>query len=262
MTATEPLPPMAAGPAETFGVTVRSRFEPGDVMNEPAEHHATVFPVPPGVEDVLVPDVVQILRGWDKLFARMKIEERQVFAVLLDQSIRVFGGPPLLLEQPFTGRGEIEVLNGRRYDERVVHEHSPAETILLGGHRCASSPGAQRPKSKVQRLSTLPPLVRLERHERVFHPERHDAVVVTDLRNLAPHEPVTKPAQLEPIQVVDELVNELGTCGRGRLDPMRPELLEHVRAVSVARQRRSASSARASPDSIRGVDPITARARS
>ena len=81
MTATKPLPPMAAGSAETFGVTVRSLVEPRDVMNEPAEHQTTVFRVSLGVEYVLVPDVVQILGGWDELFARMEIKERQVFAI-------------------------------------------------------------------------------------------------------------------------------------------------------------------------------------
>ena len=127
MTATKPLPPMAAGSAETFGVTIRSLVEPRDVMNEPAEHQTTVFRVSLSVEYVFVPDVVQILGGWDELFARMEIKERQVFAILLDQSIRVLSGPPFLLDQPFTDRGEIEILNDSRYDERVVHEHSPAE---------------------------------------------------------------------------------------------------------------------------------------
>ena len=86
---TEPLPPVASGPVQTFSVAVGPMLEAGHMVNEPAEHDPAVFRVSLGVENVLVPDVIDFLRGWHELFARMEIEEREVLAVFLDQTVSV-----------------------------------------------------------------------------------------------------------------------------------------------------------------------------
>ena len=98
MTTAESLPPVAPGPMQSFGMTVGAVFEAGHVVNESAEHRATVFRIPLRVENVLVPHIIEILRGGNELVTRMEIEEREILPVLLDQAIGVVGRPAFFVD--------------------------------------------------------------------------------------------------------------------------------------------------------------------
>src|SRR5262245_21064047 len=59
------------------------------------------------------------------------------------------------------------------------------------------------------------PRVRAEGHERISPAQRDHAVVIADSRDLLANQPVAQPPQLEAVEVVDEVVHELGRRGRG-----------------------------------------------
>ena len=78
------------------------------------------------------------------------------------------------------------------------------------------------------------PQVRFERHQRILTPQLDDPIVIPRLRNDAGHERVTQPPKLVPIQVVDEIVDELGRRLSGGAYAVKEELVEHVRSIPMA----------------------------
>ena len=99
--------------------------------------------------------------------------------------------------------------------------------------------------------SLFNPFDRLHRHERVFAPERDDPIDVAGPGDVSANETVAKATQLVPIQVGDEVVNQLGRRGWFRLDPVHLELRENRGSISVRHQGRDEGVARTGQDSAR-----------
>src|SRR5262245_44496348 len=79
----------------------------------------------------------------------------------------------------------------------------------------------------------LEPLVWTHRQQPVAVADLDDAVVVLRLREFLPQQPLAQDAQLVPVQIADEIVDELGPGPIAGVNAVPPQLLENIGAIPI-----------------------------
>lgn len=117
--------PQIGSPDTRCGVTLRTFLQGGIVVNEPSDELVAVTRVLLGVQYVLVPIFVEVLRPRNDCLALVPNDECQELPVLLLGSARALQRPAILFDELAADLAEIEPL------ETTTMSKEPREPVTL-----------------------------------------------------------------------------------------------------------------------------------